>query len=78
MTTRKLILEIPELLHEQLERVAEMSEESKETIAIRIIAGRLPSVARQAQELKEMLDSITPDQLHGEIGLEEAVDCDFI
>lgn len=78
MNTKKLTLEISESLYEQLERVAEMSEESKETIAIRIIAGRLPSVTRQAQELKEMLDSITPDQLHGEIGLEEAVDREFI
>jgi antitoxin component of MazEF toxin-antitoxin module len=34
----------------------------------------VPSLAREAQELDEKLAQITPDQLHGEIGLEEAVD----
>jgi antitoxin component of MazEF toxin-antitoxin module len=33
----------------------------------------VPSLAREAQELDEKLAQITPDQLHGEIGLEEAV-----
>ena len=73
MATRKLTLEISESLFEQLEHIAELTEESIETIAIRIIARRVPSLAREAHELNEKLAQITPDQLHGEIGLEEAV-----
>lgn len=73
MATPKLTLEISESLFEQLEGIAELTEESMETIAIRIIARRVPLLAREAQELNEKLTHITPDQLHGEIGLEEAV-----
>ncbi|OKH36570.1 hypothetical protein NIES2119_16185 [[Phormidium ambiguum] IAM M-71] len=74
MKTQKLTLEIAEPLFKQLEQVAQISSESIETIAIRIIAMRLPSLSREVQELQEMLDSITTDQLHGEIVLEETVD----
>jgi hypothetical protein len=73
MATRKLTLEISESLFEQLEGIAELTEETIETIAIRIIARRVPSLAKEVQELDEKLAQITPDQLHGEIGLEEAV-----
>ena len=73
MATRKLTLEISESLFEQLEGIAELTEESIESIAIRIIARRVPSLANEVQELDEKLAQITPDRLHGEIGLEEAV-----
>jgi antitoxin component of MazEF toxin-antitoxin module len=73
MATRKLTLEISESLFDQLEGIAELTEESIETIAIRIIARRVSSLAKEVQELDEKLAQITPDQLHGEIGLEEAV-----
>jgi hypothetical protein len=78
MNKRKLSLEISESLFDQLQRVAELTEESIEAIAIRIIAFRLPSLTREAQELKEQLNKITPDQLHGEIGLEEVVGSEVI
>ncbi|HAZ46279.1 MAG TPA: hypothetical protein DCZ55_17910 [Cyanobacteria bacterium UBA11371] len=68
MNQRKLSLKISESLFEQLQRVAELTEESIESIAIRIIAFRLPTLTREAQELNEQLNKITPDQLHGEIG----------
>jgi hypothetical protein len=73
MATQKLRLEISESLFEQLERIAELTEESLETIAIRIIARRVSSLAREGQELDAFLEKITPDTLPGEIGLEEAV-----
>ncbi|HAZ47867.1 MAG TPA: hypothetical protein DDW76_35910 [Cyanobacteria bacterium UBA11369] len=78
MANRKLTLEISESLFEQLKSVAELTEDSIESLAIRIIAFRLPSLAREAQEFNEKLDKITPDQLHGEIGLEEAVGSEVI
>lgn len=73
MVTRKLTLELSESLFEQLESIAELTEESIETIAIRIIARRVPSLLREVQELDEQLATITPDTMHGEIGLEAAV-----
>ncbi|GET36771.1 hypothetical protein [Microseira wollei] len=78
MNKRKLSLEISESLFEQLERVAELTEESIESIVIRIIAFRLPSLTREAQELHEQLNKISPEQLHGEIGLEEVVGSEVI
>ncbi len=49
MGTRKLTLEISESLFEQLEGIAELTEESLEMITIRIIARRVPSLAKEVQ-----------------------------
>ncbi|MFB2920123.1 MULTISPECIES: hypothetical protein [Aerosakkonema] len=78
MRTQKLTLEISESLFEQLNHVAELSEESIESIAIRIIAFRLPSLTKEVQEMNERLNKITPEQLHGEIGLEEVIPSEII
>ncbi|MGK7876127.1 MAG: hypothetical protein AB4426_23370 [Xenococcaceae cyanobacterium] len=73
MATRKLILEISESLFEQLEQLSELTEESIESLAIRMIAGRLPSLTREAKKLNELLAGVTPESLHGEIDSGEAV-----
>lgn len=73
MATRKLTLEISESLYKQLENVAELSEESIESIAIRIVAFRLPSLTREVQELNEQLDSLATDHLHSEIDFGEPI-----
>lgn len=73
MSTRKLTLEISESLFQQLEHLAEATEQSTESLAIRMIASKIPSVAREVQELDELLAGITPDNLHGEIDFGEPV-----
>jgi len=71
MPNKKLSLEISESLYEKLEELSELTEEPIDTIIIRILAMRMPSLLRETQEFNQMLDAITPEQLHGEIGLEE-------
>jgi antitoxin MazE len=73
MATRKLILEISESLFEQLEQLSELTEESIESLAIQILASRLPHRIEKERRLNELLEQITPDQLHGEIGFGEPV-----
>jgi antitoxin MazE len=73
MTTRKLTLEISESLFQQLEQLAELTEESLESLAIQILASRLPHRIEKERHLNELLDQITPDQLHGEIDFGEPV-----
>lgn len=63
METRKLVLEISPALFEELERLAEMKEESMQTIAIRAIASKMPSLKRETEELLEFLGKATPETL---------------
>lgn len=73
MTTRKLTLEISESLFGQLEQLAELTEESLESLAIQILASSLPRRIEKERSLNEMLEQITPDTLHGEIDFGEPV-----
>ncbi|XWK87915.1 MAG: hypothetical protein U7127_27645 [Phormidium sp.] len=73
MNTRKLTLDIEEAIYEQLAHLAELNEESIEKTVIWSILISLPSLTRKAEELNKMLDGITPENLHGEIGFGEPV-----
>lgn len=73
MNTKKLTLEISESLYQQLAELAELTEESIETVAIQILAGRIGHRIERERSLNEMLDKITPDQLHDEIDFGEPV-----
>ncbi|MDY7004182.1 MAG: hypothetical protein SWX82_09560 [Cyanobacteriota bacterium] len=73
MPNKKLSLEISESLYEKLEELSELTEEPINTLITRIVAMRMPSLLRETQEFNQMLDAITPEQLHGEIGLEEVL-----
>jgi len=73
MTARKLILEIPESLFQELEQLAEATDQSKESLAINCINHRLPLVAEEVRKLDELLAGVTPDNLHGEINFGEPV-----
>ncbi|GGA22324.1 hypothetical protein [Okeania sp. KiyG1] len=77
MPNQKLSLEISESLHEKLEELSESTEEPIETLIIKIVAMRMPSLLRETQKFNQQLDAITPEQLHGEIGLEEVVSQKF-
>ncbi|NEQ74463.1 MAG: hypothetical protein F6K23_16340 [Okeania sp. SIO2C9] len=77
MPNKKLSLEISESLYEKLEELSELTEEPINTLIIRIIAMRMPSLLRETKEFNQMLDAITPEQLHGEIGLEEVLSEQF-
>lgn len=76
MLNKKLTLEISESLFEKLETLAELTEESIESLAIQIIASRIPYRIEQERHLNEMLDRIAPDHLHGEIGFGEPLGCE--
>ncbi|MFB2937570.1 hypothetical protein ACE1B6_20165 [Aerosakkonemataceae cyanobacterium BLCC-F154] len=73
MNTKKLTLEISESVYEQLAHLAELNEESIERTAIWGILVSLPSLTRKAEELHEMLEGVTPENLHGEIDFGEPV-----
>ena len=73
MKTRKLNLEISQSLYEQLNQLSDLTEETIESLIIRILAGRLPSLITEAKELNEMLDGITSENLHDEIDYGEPV-----
>jgi antitoxin MazE len=73
MNTKKLTLEISESLYQQLAELAELTEESIETVAIQILASRIGHRIERERSLNEMLDKITPDQLHDEIDFGEPV-----
>jgi antitoxin MazE len=73
MATRKLTLEISESLFQQLEQLAELTEESIERTAIWSMLCSLPSLTKRARDLNEMLDQVTPETLHGEIDFGEPV-----
>ncbi|NEQ40829.1 MAG: hypothetical protein F6K40_33255 [Okeania sp. SIO3I5] len=50
MPNQKLSLEILESLYEKLEELSELTEESIDTLIIRIIAMRIPSLLRETKE----------------------------
>ena len=77
MATRKLILEIPESLFQELERLAEATDQSTESLAINCIARRLPHVAEEVGQLDELLAEVTPENLHGEMDFGEPVGREF-
>ena len=73
MKPRKLNLEISQSLYEQLNQLSDLTEETIESLIIRILAGRLPSLITEAKELNEMLDVTTSENLHDEIDYGEPV-----
>ncbi len=77
MPNKKLSLEISESLYEKLEELSDLTAEPIETLILRIVAMRMPSLLRETQEFNRQLDAITPEQLHGEIALEKVVSDKF-
>jgi antitoxin MazE len=73
MTTRKLTLEISESLFQQLEQLAELTEESIERTATWSRLCSLPYLTKKARDLNEMLEQVTPETLHGEVDFGEPV-----
>ncbi len=65
--------EISESLYEKLEELSELTEEPIDTLIIIIIAMRMPSLLRETRKFNQILDAITPEQLHREIGFGEPV-----
>jgi antitoxin MazE len=77
MANQKLTLEIPELLLEELQHLAELTGQSVEYFALQSITNSLPPIARKYSEkiydLDELLSRVTTDNLHGEINSGELV-----
>lgn len=74
MNTRKLTLEMSGKLFQQLTMLADMTEESVEYLAVRILATKVPSLLEKERQFNELLEGIKPDTIHGEIGLSETND----
>lgn len=77
MKTRKLSLEISESTYEKLAYLAELNEESIENTAIWSILSTLQARIKRAEEFKEMMEQVTPENLHGEIDFGEPVGREF-
>ncbi len=73
MSTQKLTLEISESLLEKLRRLAELTGESVESLAVQSITNSLPQFREQVYDLDELLLQVTTDNLHGEIDSGEPV-----
>ncbi|NER37952.1 MAG: hypothetical protein F6J93_28995 [Oscillatoria sp. SIO1A7] len=71
MKTKRLSLEISESLWQELEDLAEATDQSLESLAVNCILHHLPRIEQQVRELDELLEKVTPDNIHGEIGLEK-------
>ncbi|HIK12210.1 MAG TPA: hypothetical protein IGS52_18450 [Oscillatoriaceae cyanobacterium M33_DOE_052] len=71
MTTKKLTLEISESLWQELDFLATATDQSLESLAVNCILHQLPRVEKQVRELDELLEKVTPDNVHGEIGIED-------
>lgn len=73
MANRKLMLEIPESLFEQLHHLAELTGQSIESLALQSITSNLPCFTQKVYDLDELLSGVTPDNVHGEIDSGEPV-----
>ncbi|MBD2441600.1 hypothetical protein [Nostoc sp. FACHB-110] len=73
MTNQKLTLEIPELLLEELQRFAELTGQSVESLALQSIKNSLSRFREKIYDLDELLSQVTMDNLHGEIDSGEPV-----
>lgn len=74
MNTHKLTLEMSAKLFQQLTMLADMTEESVEYLAVRILATKVPSLLEKERKFNEFIEGIKPDTIHGEIGLSEAIE----
>jgi antitoxin component of MazEF toxin-antitoxin module len=71
MKTKPLNLAISESLWQELQFLAEATDQSLESLAVNCIVHQLPQVRQQVQELDEFLEKVTPENIHGEMGLQE-------
>ena len=74
----KIVLEISESLYEQLNRLSELTEESIESLAIQMIATKLPDRIEKARRFQVEMEEITSDRLHKEIDFGESVGREII
>lgn len=63
MPTKKLTLEISESLFEQLEKLAELTEESINDLAIQIIAANILNSTQKARSLNKVMKKVSPENL---------------
>jgi antitoxin MazE len=59
MANRKLMLEIPESLFEQLHHLSELTGQSIEFLALQSITSNLPSFIEKVYDLNELLSRVT-------------------
>ncbi|MBP0018720.1 MAG: hypothetical protein J7647_14385 [Cyanobacteria bacterium SBLK] len=74
----KIVLEISEALYGQLDRLSELTEESIESLAIQMIAAKLPDRIEKARRFQAEMEEITSDRLHGEIDFGEPAGREFV
>lgn len=71
MKTKQLNLAISESLWQDLECLAEATDQSVESLVVNCILHQLPQVRQQVSELDELLEKVTLENIHGEIGLKD-------
>lgn len=77
MNHQKISLEIPDLLMQKLEKLAQASDQSTESLMLSCITRCLPQIEDDINRLEALLVDITPESLHEEIDFGEPVGREF-
>ncbi|MDY6805315.1 MAG: hypothetical protein SXA11_16110 [Cyanobacteriota bacterium] len=67
LTSRKLTLEVSESLLQNLEELADATDQTVESLILGCVRSSLPVIAKQVRELDELLAKVTPENIHEEI-----------
>ncbi|NJL00342.1 MAG: hypothetical protein HC910_07120 [Spirulinaceae cyanobacterium SM2_1_0] len=78
MVNYHLSLEISESLRNKLARIAELAETNVETVAVRILARRIPQLLQETENLSQLLASIPDEAVHAGIDCGEPVGSEIL
>lgn len=74
---QKISLEIPDFLLHKLEKLAQASDQSIESLMMSCITRCLPQIESDINRLNALLEGITPETLHDETDFGEPVGREF-
>ncbi|MBC5797727.1 MAG: hypothetical protein ACKO2Z_27280 [Sphaerospermopsis kisseleviana] len=73
MTNHKLMLEIPDNLFKKLHHLAELTDQSIESLAVQSLTNNLPVFSEKKYNLDDLLSRVSTENLHNEIDTGEPV-----
>lgn len=72
LTSKKLTLEVSESLLQELEELADATDQTVESLVLGCVKSGLPAMVKQVRELDELLAKTTSDNLHENIDFGES------